>query len=359
MSMRIHSCLKQIGAQPLQFIHHFAGVAAEEAETDHAHQDRQRGDRPQAVPVGPLPIDQDDLKGSHQARHGVEVDVGLQLRREDAGRVNNRGKPEPELEKYPEKLADIPEKDVQHTQRDTEADGEGNHNGEQGKYRQIREAGEVAGEHQECGKQPEYDDEVEPGIGDDDNRQTQARKTEFLEQVGVFEEGVLRAADDFRKQTPRQDASAEKNAVGKSRIHPGQFGLHDLRKNHRVDDDHGQRVDDRPRSAKQRIPVFGLELPLDAAEDETAVGPERAEHTGHQRLTPITSSISRTRVATNSASARDSTLRRSSGSVFEERRLRRQSANSRPRPSVRSTVGFRLAKCASTWLIAALASATW
>ena len=62
------------------------------------------------------------------------------------------------------------------------------------------------------------------GIGHHDHRQTEARKAEFLEQVGIFEEGVLRAADDFRKQTPCQDACAQINAVGKGRIHPWQFG---------------------------------------------------------------------------------------------------------------------------------------
>src|SRR5690606_37886074 len=59
----------------------------------------------------------------------------------------------------------------------------------------------------------------------------------------------------------------------------------------RVHDDHRQRVENGPGRAEQGVAVAGLELALDATNDETPVIPYRASHAdGHQLVLPYRSS---------------------------------------------------------------------
>ena len=66
------------------------------------------------------------------------------------------------------------------------------------------------------------------------------------------------------------------------------------------------------------------------------------------------SNVSRVRVraSISGTSPRDSTFNRTTGSVLEERRLKRQSAKVMLMPSVRSTASASRLKCCSTRLIA-------
>src|SRR5690606_13508738 len=101
----------------------------------------------------------------------------------------------------------------------------------------------------------------------------------------------LATPDDLGEEPPGQDPGAQVDAVGQTVVHAGQAGLHQLGENHRVDDDHRQRIEDRPRRTEQGIAVARLKLALDAAQHETAVTPYRASHAQrHQCTLPYWSS---------------------------------------------------------------------
>src|SRR5690606_41623247 len=84
----------------------------------------------------------------------------------------------------------------------------------------------------------------------------------------MFEEDCLAASQNLCEQSPGQQACAQVDTVGQIIVHAGQAGLHQTGKDHRIDDDHRQGIDDGPQSAQQGVAVAGLELPLNAPQYE-------------------------------------------------------------------------------------------
>src|SRR5690606_5492217 len=131
--------------------------------------------------------------------------------------------------------------------------------------------------------QPEYDREIDQRAGHHDHWQAKTGKTQFLQQVGMLDEHVLAAPDDFRKQPPCEYPCAEIYAVRERAVDSRELRPHDLRENDRVDDDHRERSQNRPCGAEDGVSIFRLKFPLDAPDNESAVIPEGPEHRGHAR----------------------------------------------------------------------------
>lgn len=170
------------------------------------------------MPYWPLASNENILESGHKAGHRVVAHQRAHGFGQDTDRINDRRKPEPELDDDAEELADIAEEYIEHPKTDAQADGKGDEDGQNRDHGQINQAGEVAGNQQENTEQTKYDGEIQQCIGDHGDWQTQPGEAEFLEQIGVLKKGVLCAANDFREQPPGQYASAQVNAVGKGAI---------------------------------------------------------------------------------------------------------------------------------------------
>ena len=124
-----------------------------------------------------------------------------------------------------------------------------------------------------------YFDEVADmplGKGDERAARTRVEHGHMGIQIGKGQAHGLdldpRAADDLDEQAPAEDAGAQVNTVGKATLDAGQLGFHHVGKNHRVDQDHRQRMNHHPRHAQERVAILGLEFSLDARQDKA---PER------------------------------------------------------------------------------------
>jgi len=110
------------------------------------------------------------LKGGDDSCHGVEAYQRLYFFRQNGCRVDDGGKPEPELQKNTKKVADITKEDIQYADDDGQADGK------QNQYQQYREDGqvgpawEVAADQQKGAEQAKDDGKVETCIEYHDGR---------------------------------------------------------------------------------------------------------------------------------------------------------------------------------------------
>src|SRR5690606_9710557 len=149
-----------------------------------------------------------------------------------------------------------------------------------GQHAQYNPAREIACKQQKAQKKPEDDGEVEQGVEHYHQRQTDPREAELLQQVGVLQKYGLAATQNLGEQAPGEQACAEVDAIGEIVVHARQARPHELGEDHRVDDDHRQRIDDGPQSGEQGVAIATLELPLHAAQHEAAVMPQRVEQGG-------------------------------------------------------------------------------
>ena len=224
----------------------------------------------------PLAADTDILESDNEPGHRIPGEQGANALAQGADRVDDRGEPEPEGEKNPEKLADITEKHVEYPQCGAEPDGEQDKQPQQGEDGQERQAGKISGKNQEHGEETEDDAEVEGRAADNDHRQAETRKAEFFEQVGTVDKHGLAAPDNLGEIPPGEHPRTQVDTVAKGIFDPGQARTHHLGKDHGIDKDRGQRIENGPGGAEQGIAVLGLKLPLDTAEDEAAIRPEGA-----------------------------------------------------------------------------------
>jgi hypothetical protein len=94
----------------------------------------------------------------------------------------------------------------------------------------------------------------------------------------VVEKHGLAALQQLAEVQPRKQPGAEIEAVGERIVVPRQPGVHEAAEDHRIDEDEGQRLEDRPQAAEQRVHIAGAELARHHAPDETAVLPQRPRH---------------------------------------------------------------------------------
>ena len=146
------------------------------------------------------------MVAGNQGGHGVVSHGGEHALGQDACGVNNGREPEPELQDDAEKLPDIAKEDIQDSQGDAEADGEGDLNQQKREDAKKSDARKVAGGEEECGEEAENNTEVQEGIEHDDGGQAKAGKADFFQQICILEENGLRPASDLGKKAPGQNA---------------------------------------------------------------------------------------------------------------------------------------------------------
>ena len=79
---------------------------------------------------------------------------------------------------------------------------------------------------------------------------------------------------------PGEKPGAEKEAIGEGVLNVGQPGLHDSGEDHGVDEDLGQRIQDRPGATERRAEVAPSEVPRHHPEHEATIRPEGGEPAG-------------------------------------------------------------------------------
>jgi len=175
-------------------------------------------------------------------------------------------------------MPDIPEKDVQRGQNGSQPDGKADLKSKQRDQSEDGPSGKLSDCNQKQQENPHHDCIVDGGRNHDEQRQARPRNIHFFQQLGMFYKDVLHSGQHFGKILPVDDAGAQIDAVRERAVDARQSGHHDLRKNKRVYQYLGKRIQNGPKRAEERVHVADAEIPGCKSENKRSVIPQSPQN---------------------------------------------------------------------------------
>jgi len=175
-------------------------------------------------------------------------------------------------------MSDIPKKNIQCSQESPQPDGETDLKEKQRQHGQHGPTGKLSDRDQKQDENPHHDHVIDGRRDHDKQWQARPRKMDFLQQLGMLNEDVLHAGQHFGKILPVDDAGAQIDAVRERAVDARQSGHHDLRKNKRVYQYLGKRIQNGPKRAEERVHVADAEIPGCKSENKRSVIPQSPQN---------------------------------------------------------------------------------
>lgn len=231
----------------------------------------------QGLEIGRNAVEEDVLEGADEDVRRVQVQERLDGVGNDIGRVDDRRKPEPELDDDPDDFAQIAQEDRQSGEQEPEGVGEDLLHGEYGGHPQKGPCHRDSDEEKKYHKKDNGDGERECFRQDNVERKRRQGDGDFRDQVLLVVERRARARYGIREGRPRDHAGDQVDAVAVGRPDSWELRAHDAREDDRVNEDHDERQEESPQHAQNRAGVALRKVPAGEFEQEGET---------HRRKTP-------------------------------------------------------------------------
>lgn len=198
--------------------------------------------------------------------------------RQDILGINDGGGPEPELQEKLQRLADIPEKGVQHPQQQPESEGKTlQQNQDQGQAQPgpVRVVAQQATDDHQQNHADEQAQKTAGGIAGDKNL---FRDADFFQIVGIFDKRVGTTAEGFGKADPGQQPGAEIDGKAGGRRQLRKFHPHDFRKDKGIDHNLKKGIDYVPQKTDGGTGIPVPQIPPGVLPDEFPIFPDTDDH---------------------------------------------------------------------------------